>query len=409
MILFWRIRYHDSADKQFKDRDLWLDTASLDPTLRAKVELCNELRESGDGREMLQYRHLFKEKSQTEEEMSELVKRAGRFDSVFIHDYFEDEHGNEMRGQAMAKAVTGSDTAILFPPGSKQHDIDFALAEKRPIAIDQLAVTPEQLSVLGYFSRDMRQMVGTAFFKDGPGTLSYSGNDDGLVQTAVTNEEIDSFVMIFRRLYMTKDPANFLHAVGTYADVVGDHPIVAWVKGNAAEYEKNLGDVPHFVPHASELTDSFTCKRIIDVFLYTRYAHQPDPRRQRQYDECLSQLNGRSGLLFWLFLMQLQKCACHMRNAGQMIVKLYDCLCEQQGVVPPVLKPVSDEHPTIGTLEKRKDREIRLRREKTEELADALWREGGCPEGGPEEFMQQAQEQLDTPIAQNGSHGGHTT
>jgi hypothetical protein len=37
MILFWRVRYLDYQEKNFKDRDLWLDTAILDSVTKAAV------------------------------------------------------------------------------------------------------------------------------------------------------------------------------------------------------------------------------------------------------------------------------------------------------------------------------------------------------------------------------------
>ncbi len=37
MLIFWRIRYLDRTDKQFKDRDLFLDTMLLPPATKAAV------------------------------------------------------------------------------------------------------------------------------------------------------------------------------------------------------------------------------------------------------------------------------------------------------------------------------------------------------------------------------------
>ena len=54
MILFWRIRYLDTHEKQFKDRDLWLDTGTLDDTTKVAVELACELKDIGHRRDMLQ-------------------------------------------------------------------------------------------------------------------------------------------------------------------------------------------------------------------------------------------------------------------------------------------------------------------------------------------------------------------
>lgn len=63
MLIFWRIRYLDRVDKQFKNRDLFLDTAMLPPAKRAAVELVAESRSSGNDREVLTFRSLFTEGS----------------------------------------------------------------------------------------------------------------------------------------------------------------------------------------------------------------------------------------------------------------------------------------------------------------------------------------------------------
>ena len=42
MMLFWKIRYLDRTDKQFKDRHLYLRTETLEPVTRAAIELVTE-------------------------------------------------------------------------------------------------------------------------------------------------------------------------------------------------------------------------------------------------------------------------------------------------------------------------------------------------------------------------------
>jgi len=59
MLIFWRIRYFDRSDKQFKDRDLFLDTATLPAAMRAAVELLAESKSGGNDRQVLKLRTLF--------------------------------------------------------------------------------------------------------------------------------------------------------------------------------------------------------------------------------------------------------------------------------------------------------------------------------------------------------------
>src|SRR5687767_10875247 len=115
MLLLWRIRYFDTRDRQFKDRDLSLDTNTLDPITAAAVEACHEASQSHGRREMLRYRHLFVEGDWSHREGYDCVSCFG------IIEYFEDENGRELDRQQLATALTGNAGAILLPSGAKQH------------------------------------------------------------------------------------------------------------------------------------------------------------------------------------------------------------------------------------------------------------------------------------------------
>ena len=61
MLLHWKIRYLDRTDKQFKDRNLYLNTKTLDPVMQATVEFVISNDSLRTEREILKYRHLFVE------------------------------------------------------------------------------------------------------------------------------------------------------------------------------------------------------------------------------------------------------------------------------------------------------------------------------------------------------------
>ena len=408
MLLFWRIRYLDTRDKQFKDRDLWLETNELELPARATVELCYRLQDSGGRREMLRYRSLFRESKHAEADLNELVQRHGGMGSVFLHDYFEDEDGKELSSKRMAVILTGRPDAVMFPAGARQHDIDYALADKRPVPIDEISLNDEELSVLGYFARDLREMLASAFFKEGPGTLTSSDGSSPSLHTSTTDEEIRSFVTTFRRLYMKGEPAGFVKAVSVFAGVTQGYPLGQWVNGVAGEYEAALEKQPDFVPLVGRKNWPFSRKRLIDVFLYTQYAHQPDSQRARQFQECLAAVGNRRPLLTWLFLTELWACSLHMRNAGVIVADFYDRYREHHNLSVNVLAPVASDNPGIGTLEKKQDREERLFDEAVEKLGGDLWKEHGSPEGGPSQFAQQARRQLTACMDKSGLDRSNT-
>ncbi len=263
--------------------------------------------------------------------------------------------------------------------------------------MQQISLSQEQLNILGYFTRDLRELLSTALYKDGPGSLSGPWSDGRLhLKTAVSDEEIRSFVTIFRRLYMEKEPANFGKAVAVLATALFGHPVAKWVQAVATEYDKSLEQPPDSVPMVGPQKLPFSRKRLIDVFLYTQYAHQPDDRRSRQFNECLSAVGGNRSSLMWLFLTEIWKCAIEFRNAGAVIADFNDRYRQCHRPNSEVLASVRTHHPGLGALEKKEAQEARILREKAEELAVTLWERAGRPEGGYTAFTKAALDQLKT-------------
>ena len=393
MLLFWRIRYLDTRDKQYKDRDLWLDTETLDAVAKAAVETTHGLTDPGGGRPMLRYRHLFREQKHSGQEFNDLWARHGGISNVSIVDYFEDENGDELTPERRGQVLTGDPDSAIFPAGTKQHDIDFRFAPKPNVDLRQMQVPETDLNALAYFSRDLRQLEASDFLLEGPGTICAERGITPVVETSLSEDEIRSSVTIFRRLYMANEPGNFLKAAEAFARAVLPHPVGKWVQGVAAEYAHALGSVPDLFTFAQKSGATFTRKRLIDAFIYTQYAHQGDRRRERQYAECLAQVGGQEGVLFWLFLTGVWECALHVRNAGVQIASFTEQYCKCHAVTPSAVRPAA-EYVGMGQMEKQRDREARIFREKAEELAATLWKDAGRPEGGTKQFLPQAREEL---------------
>lgn len=388
MVIFWRIRYLDRTDRQFKDRDLYLDTDALDAVTKAAVEFVMQSRSSKSQRDILRFRHLFQPNEP--ETFGKPVARSG----FCLPNYFEDETGTELSDLEIGPILTGNPKAVMVPDGFEQHDLDFFLAEPKPIPVD-LYVPLESFNLLGVFVRDFRELSESAFIKEGPGNLVMNGAaGDPTLETAVTDDEIRSFVTIFRRLYMTKEPANFLKAAEVFADLTKDDPVGTWVGAVAKSYEATLTEPPDVWPYDTTSKCTFTAKRLIDVFLYTRYAHQPSPERERQFRECLGELGGRKGLLTWLFLLELRELSRRMINAGRPIAMWFKEYCDHNNLTPTVVASLLDDHPGIGKKEKEAVKKARLFAQKTQELATELWKMAGSPPSGAVHYLHQAHEDL---------------
>ena len=399
MLILWRIRYLDRGEKTFKNRDLYLNTAILPPVRRAAIELLAESKGSQTEREFLKFKSLFSEVRPTDLGAGR-ANYAGGMRSFSLLNYYEDEDGNEITLAEIGRILTGDPSTVLVASGAKQHDLDFMFAEKPQVPIAEVTLTAYEIRLFGYFVRDFRELQESAFMQEGAGTLSSGGtlpilaNDDDHFSTAVSDDEIRSFMTIFRRLYMEKEPANFLKTVDLFEKTLDSHPLGKWVKAVAGEYESHLQEVPDLCQSRTDMIVTFSVKRLIDVFLYTQYAHQPDERRQRQFLECLQQVVGRRNFLTWQFLTEVWTCGLEIGNAGRVITGWFKQYCDHHGVTPDVLNSLRTEHTGLGTAEKEEVRKARLFREKVEELEVELWKQANRPEGGPVQFRLLAQKQL---------------
>ena len=114
MMLFWKIRYLHRADQQFKDRNLYLQTKTLDPVTQAAVELVALNQSSKTERDIMKYRHLFREDKSTAGPGD--PNNWDSFRTVGPSEYFEDETGKEITDQDMGPILTDSPTARLRWP-----------------------------------------------------------------------------------------------------------------------------------------------------------------------------------------------------------------------------------------------------------------------------------------------------
>jgi hypothetical protein len=133
---------------------------------------------------------------------------------------------------------------------------------------------------------------------------------------------------------------------------------------------------------------------LIDVYLYTKFLHQPDERRSRQFRACLKDAGGRPDLLMWLFLSALLQCSAHYRNAGNVIAQFFKGHCQYKKSSPRVLSTISNDHSGLGVLEKKETQRQKIFREQVGALAKDLWEKSGTPAGGPSQFLAEALEHL---------------
>ncbi len=374
------------GDKKFSGRGLWLSTSEIDATSKAAIEAIMILKKGK--RDILKFRHLFRENNLSSDELQALADRHHRVSMFGIEDYTEDENGEELSPKEIAFILAGDENAKLFSPGTHEYTISYTLATKAPVDINKTSISPKDMDALTLFCRDLGELARSSFLKEGPGTYS-----SGELQTAITDEGIRSFVSIFRRLYMVSEPGCFLMAAIVFSDLLKGHALSEYVMDVRNAYLRTLNNRPSFCGFFSQ-NFPFSVKRLIDVFLYTRFSHQPKSDRSQQFQDCLTCVNGDFSLLTWLFLNALWECTIHMANAGNKIIPFLDAVCRYRNVSSDAYATVTENCPGIGTLETEQVRQQRVLREKARELATSMWIRSGSPHGGPSAFFDQAFQQL---------------
>lgn len=402
MLIFWKVRYFHRQQRTFGDHELCLNTESLDPATRAAIEFLAVSRTRQSERGMLRFRSLFAERDW--KTALEEISPGGVPQFVALPDYLEDELGTEITSRELGPLLTGDPEAILVPSGMRSHDLELMRADPKPIPLEAGLLSDEELRVLAYFARDFRELSESAFRKDGPGSISAVGSvpspiNNPTLATATTDDEIRSFITVFRRFYMFNEPANLSRAVDIFVNAMGDHPYGKWVDATRNEYNSHLAGVVAFPPFVQRGQLTFTRKNLIDVYLYTQYAHQPDKRREREYEQYLAEVDGNKTFLTWLFLSELWACGLDIINAGRVIVGWFKKYCEIHGISPSIVPSIRDDHEGLGTIEKKEVREKRLFDERVEELAKQLWAQNECPPGGHEQFRMAARTMIENALS----------
>ena len=88
----------------------------------------------------------------------------------------------------------------------------------------------------------------------------------------------------------------------------------------------------------------------------------------------------------------------HIRNAGNDIAFIYQHYCLAHKLSPDILTSLAADHPGLGKLETKQERQDRIFTEKARDIAVSMWNEAGQPSGGAEQFLGAARQQLNAAL-----------
>lgn len=397
MILILTIMIINRTNREHTRKDLILDTVTLEPSVRAAVELITEDPAIELKPKILKYRHLF-----TAELSSSTQYVEGRVVFVGPSDYWEDEKGQRVSRNEVIQIKTGNPQLVSIPHSYEDHDLELILSESKPLPLAQGKISDEDVRLLGIFDRDIQELQESKFITNNPGTLqtvgfpTLSSSQPMQLETPCNDDELRSFIMIFRRLYMTSnnDPANLYLIVKLVTKAFGDHPYGTWIEKSFKSYKDHLDRKQKIGLFGPSFECTFTTKKLIDVFLYYHYAHQPDVKKERDFNAYIQELSGNRDLLTWLFLTEIHRLGCKMRSISSAIRPWFRKYCEQNNCWPQSAISIHKSISGIGAQEKQEDRSKRLFDEKVKQLACDLWIDSSEPAGGHELFLETARKQL---------------
>ena len=164
--------------------------------------------------------------------------------------------------------------------------------------------------------------------------------------------------------------------------------MIDWVAEERRLYDEFL-DAPAAKFHGTQPVFSFNNKRLIDVFLYTRFAHHPDETRTRQLKKMRAEVGSDEWLEF-MFYSVVQQATMIYCNVSQYIAFEMDGYWKVGG-----LQPTADTTPFCNGADRgvlltaeEEARERLMRR--ALKLGEELWKNAGSPSNQLPQFVQDA-------------------
>ena len=107
---------------------------------------------------------------------------------------------------------------------------------------------------------------------------------------------------------MEKEPGNYLKACDTFVRHFPNKRMTDWVSTEKQLYEQFLSTPASLFPGTTPPW-SFNNKRLVDIFLYTKFVHQPKDDRVKQFAKCLQDVGNPDRMEFGCYnaMMELAR------------------------------------------------------------------------------------------------------
>ncbi len=235
-------------------------------------------------KEILKYRHLFKECSiqKLRSIENEITEKYGPFTLrtvMLMPEYIEDESGNPITQVEMMDYLAGGPVVIMGDPESVTR---FGPGPAREIE----AWTSETANTMAHFFQVVDHIASTHWYRS-PSMLT-TGRNQKIIQSAFPSTESTLGVLVLLRQLYSSDPKDdlFNRACGTYLRHVDDKCKADWVKQVKTIFNQMLAKPPHFIGEDFP----FSSKELLEAILYGAgliHARGKDSKCQEQLRDML--------------------------------------------------------------------------------------------------------------------------
>lgn len=404
MIFFWKIRYFDRGDKEFKDRCLYLDPETIPIQDLACIEFLSETRKHNWDRKILKFRHLFREVSKNERKKLWHKHCSSGIETILLDDYVEDEDGNVIALQEALRIKYGNPNLVLVPQGMSKHLFKYLNAPDPAFDISQITLSEKEIDAFLAFSRDYNELKDSTFRKDFSSLSLHVENEIYDIRSSFTDEDIRAFVAIFRRLYKANDndPGHYENVCKVYQEKI-QHPSARYLEVECNKFQSLKESTLEKSPDNSVLLspirelisfgqiNELSVEKFLDTIIYTRYLHQPKKSRKELYQTILNSIKKeeKEDILNWIFLSLMNSLSLHIINTGGMLEYAINRYLETKNTEMAHIPQMTSLG--IGKKESYEEKKKRIVDKKITELSEALWKQDGNPACGLSGYKKQAE------------------
>lgn len=320
MIINWSIQKAYRESKRRKRFHYYLDTNNLSPKMKVAIDIALECQAVlNDPSLFIPLRDLFKPANKHNENIRHGAGEVRGVMGLFLAD----EKGNFLSESEFAEILNGLPPMIRVASGvhvpqsmSEKMARQLGFAELVPIREEDFQLTEQQIKLLNTFTKDAVVLKNSSLYVQPSPVVFHTQGGKREIIFDITDEQFETSITRFRKLYMEGEPANFRKAVKILTNTQNiTHPVVGYMNDQKKKYNDILSHKisedwlsGHFVkdipPEKLPTGEELLC-----AVMYTQYLHQGDDKTWQRYEHIRNTVQDDAVLnfVFYSVLHNLSK------------------------------------------------------------------------------------------------------